>query len=87
MNEQYVSRGTLIGAALWTLMAVLVIATWVVAYHGIHLGGALAVTAVTTAVVAGVWQVKLYTIRVCCLIRIMHGQEGRAPVRRLESVP
>lgn len=71
MDENYISRSTIVAWVLWGSAAVLVAAIWVLAALDVSegLGRAVAVTAIGFMAVALAWQIRLFMQRLCALVR------------------
>lgn len=75
MHDVAVSMSKVVTAALWVLSLLLLLAAWIVGLtYGIHtVSVLLGFTAVIVAAMAGVSQVRLYTLRVCGIMRATAG--------------
>jgi uncharacterized membrane protein YqjE len=88
MKDNYISRAAVTAAGLWLLAAMFVTTTWLLAILDAppRWVSATAVTAVLCMAGAVVCQMRVYTLRVCGLIRVSAGLETpNADVRNLVS--
>lgn len=81
MHDQYVSRASVLAVVLWSKSAVCLTVVWVLAAFDVPMRweGAVGAVAVISAVLAAVWQVRLYTMRICNLVRATAGLESPRP--------
>lgn len=75
MREGYVSTGTVVAVSLWAVAAVTVGTVWTLVIIGCpqRYISAVAMTTVTSLSVATVWQVRVYAMRICELLRVTSG--------------
>lgn len=78
MHDEYVSRGAVVAMVLWGIATALIVLVWVLAVSGAPLRyeGAVGVLAVGALTAAAVWQVRLYAVRLCALMRVASGIQG-----------
>ena len=71
MNEDLVSRGSVVAGAAWLVVAGLLAAAWLVMLLSPSRGVALllAATACASSAVAAVLQMRTYVVRICVVIR------------------
>lgn len=87
MNEDYVSKASIVAISLWVLTVMELVATWAIltGAQGLRpLGPALAATCCSTAAVATVAHIRAYMVRLASLVRIgagLQGGEGLKAVR------
>jgi hypothetical protein len=78
MQDNYVSRAAVIAYLLWATTLVLVVVVWLIALahppHVVH--RSVGVMAIVSGNVAGVWQIRLYMMRLSGLIRVTNGLES-----------
>lgn len=82
MHEHYVSRLALASAAAWGTVWATMIAAWVVAYAAPQcwlLAAMLGATSCTLSALVVVLSMRRYTIRICRLIRNVHGVPDERP--------
>lgn len=86
MTDDMVSRATVIASLLWGVALSLVALMWLLALLrlGEGLQRALVLTGVLSLAVAAVWQIRLYVLRLCALIRVGLGLES--PDAELHSI-
>lgn len=73
MHEGFVGRTTVIAICLWVLVAGLMLAAWLVITlaggDSWKIGGMLAASACATSAIAAAFQIRVYMLRTCALIR------------------
>lgn len=77
MHDNYVSRAKVVALALWLAAAMIGALVWLLAMIEVPLRyeNALILTDVAVLAIAGVWQIRLFTMRLCVLIRTTAGLE------------
>lgn len=78
MHDDFVSRAAVVALVLWAIAAALIILVWVMALTGAPLRyeGAVALVAIGALTAAAVYQVRLYAVRLCALMRVGTGIQG-----------
>lgn len=82
MNENTVSTGAVVAAALWTWVVVLILGAWVTWALGGPAGMwiLLGTTACASSAAAATAHIRIYVVRLSGLIRLANGVDaGRAP--------
>lgn len=79
MREEFISRAVVVAAVLWSTAVMLVGVTWLVAAVGVALEWVIgtALIAVLSMAIAAVWQIRLYVLRLCALVRVATGLDGQ----------
>lgn len=77
MNDNYISRAAVAAASLWASAVVLVLTTWGLAFADapVRWVRPIEASAILAAAVAVASQIRLYALRMCCLIRVTSGLE------------
>lgn len=79
MHESFISRTQIVAAALWVLVGSLIGSAWLVvafAPGNWEWAGLLAATGCATSALAAVAHLKVYSVRLCSLIRVTSGLES-----------
>lgn len=78
MNDGYVSKASALAMLFWGLAGVMVCVVWVGAVAHIERGylTATALTAVLVIALASVWQIRLFVMRLCVLVRVTMGLQS-----------
>lgn len=86
MNDVYVSRASVLGAALWVVAGMMAALVWVLALLGAPLRYEIAVVILTNFALAAasLYQVRVYSTRLCALVRVVSGLES--PDAELHSI-
>ena len=83
MHDRYINAARLITAALWVLAGSLYAAAWIVSLFNWRTAVMLGFTGTLFSCLAGVSQVRCYSLRVCGLMRATAGLEAPSPEVRL----
>jgi hypothetical protein len=80
MHDSSIQLSRLITAVLWFMAASMFLAAWTVAlFANWHVAVMLGFTGCLFACLAGVSQVRCYTLRICGLVRVVGGLEIPEP--------
>lgn len=80
MHDSQVSASKVITAVLWVWTGAILAAAWTVwVFDQKDLSAMFGFTACASSAVAATSQIRCYTLRVCGLLRVVHGLDESAP--------